>query len=154
MIDAVKFFSRRLAVLVAVIGPILASYPTVGNAATVTVTVGGNCFCYSPASVTIHQGDTVQWIWASGGYNSPRHSSTSGTPGSPNGLWDSGLLSAGDTFTHTFNTAGTFHYYCMLHGACCGMTGVVTVTNPTPTPTPTPMPGPPVVTTKPATFIA
>jgi hypothetical protein len=99
--------------------------------------------------VTIHPGDTVRWTWSSTG-----HSSTSGTPGAPNGLWDSGILGQGAAFTHTFNTAGSFPYYCRPHGACCGMRGTVTVTNPTPTPTPSPMPGPPVVTTNPATFIA
>ena len=76
---------------------------------------------------------------------SGNHSSTSGTPGVPNGLWDSGILSQGATFTHTFNTVGSFPYYCTPHGQCCGMTGMVTVTNPT---------GPPIVTTNPATLIA
>jgi plastocyanin len=149
MIDAVKSSSRRLTVWVAIIVPVLAFYPTVGNAATITVTVGNNCLCFSPSSVTIHPGDTVRWTWSSTG-----HSSTSGTPGAPNGLWDSGILGQGATFTHTFNTAGSFPYYCTPHGACCGMRGTVTVTNPSPTPTPSPMPGPPVVTTNPGTFIA
>ena len=149
MIDAIKPSSRRLAVFVAVIVSGLAFCPTVGNAATVTVTVGNNCFCFQPASVTIHPGDTVRWTWSSTG-----HSSTSGSPGAPNGLWDSGILSQGAAFTHTFNTVGSFPYYCTPHGACCGMRGTVTVTNPTPTPTPSPMPGPPVVTTNPATFVA
>jgi plastocyanin len=153
MIDAVKSFSHRLAVLVAIIVPVLAFYPTVGNAVTVTVTVGNNCMCYSPASVTIHPGDTVRWTF-SGGYYGPLHSSTSGIPGAPNGLWDSGLLDPGSVFTHTFNTPGSFPYYCTAHGQCCGMRGTVTVTNPTQTPTPSPVPGPPVVTTNPATFIA
>jgi len=149
MINSIKTSSRRLAVFVAVIVSGLAFCPTVGNAATVTVTVGNNCFCFQPASVTIHPGDTVRWTWSSTG-----HSSTSGSPGAPNGLWDSGILSQGAAFTHTFNTVGSFPYYCTPHGACCGMRGTVTVTNPTPTPTPSPMPGPPVVTTNPATFVA
>jgi plastocyanin len=54
---------------------------------TVTVTVGANCLCFMPSMVTIHPGDTVQWSWSSSG-----HSSTSGTPGAPNGIWDSGIL--------------------------------------------------------------
>jgi len=149
MIDAINTFSRRLAVLVAIIGPVLTFYPTVGNAATVTVTVGNNCLCFQPASVTIHPGDTVRWTWSSSG-----HSTTSGSPGMPNGIWDSGVRNQPATFTHTFNSAGNFPYYCIPHGGCCGMTGTVTVTNPTPTPTPPPMPGPPVVTTNPGTFIA
>ena len=155
MIGAIKSFSRRLAVLVTIIAPVMAFYPTVGNAATVNVTVGPNGnLVFMPSSVTIHPGDQVKWTWDSGGLYSPMHSSTSGTPGSPNGLWDSGILGQGAVFTHTFNTAGTFHYYCTVHGQCCGMTGVVTVMNSSPTPTPPPMSGPPVVTTDPATFIA
>ena len=149
MIAAIKSFSWRLAVWVVIIGPVLAFYPAMGNAATIPVTVGDNGFRFSPASVTIHPGDTVRWTWSSSG-----HSSTSGAPGHPSGLWDSTVLNQGAVFSHTFNTAGSFPYYCTPHGACCGMTGVVTVTNPTPTPTPSPMPGPPVVTTNPATFIA
>jgi plastocyanin len=151
-----KTSSRHLGVLVAIIVPILAFYPTAGSAATVTVTVNGSCNYYScsvffmPASVMIHRGDTVQWTW-----NSSNHSTTSGSPGVPNGLWDSGILNQGATFSHTFNTAGTFPYYCTVHGQCCGMTGTVTVTNPSPTPTPTPPTiGPPIVTTNPAAFIA
>ena len=41
---------------------------------------------------------------------------------------------------HTFNTAGSFSYYCTPHGACCGMRGTITVVSETPTPTPTPSP--------------
>jgi plastocyanin len=53
--------SRHLALLVVIIAPLLAFHPTVASAATVTVTVGNNCFCFGPASVTIQPGDTVQW---------------------------------------------------------------------------------------------
>jgi len=94
---------------------------------TVTVTVGANCLCFMPSMVTIHPGDTVQWSWSSSG-----HSSTSGTPGAPNGIWDSGILNLGATFSHTFNTPGSFPYYCTPHGQCCGMTGVVNVCTPPP----------------------
>ncbi len=30
----------------------------------------------------------------------------------PTDIWDSGVRSQGATFTHTFNSAGTFPYYC------------------------------------------
>ena len=68
----------------------------------------------------------------------------------PNGVWDSGVRSQGATFTHTFNSAGTFPYYCRVHG----QVGTVIVTNATPTPTPPPVTGPPVGITNPATLIA
>src|SRR5215472_15818818 len=127
MIEGMKTPSRFPPAVVLIVASFLAFCPTVASAPTVTVSVGDNSLCFNPASVTIHAGDTVQWMWGSSGYNSPLHSSTSGTPGAPNGLWDSGLLGPGDTFTHTFNTAGTFHYYCTQHGQCCAMRGVVTV---------------------------
>jgi plastocyanin len=111
--------------------------PLMANAATITVTVGNNCFCFSPSTVTIHPGDTVRWTWSSTG-----HSSTSGTPGAPGGLWDSGILNQGAVFSHTFNTAGSFPYYCMPHGACCNMVGTVMVVNASPIPTPAPSPTP------------
>src|SRR6267378_2104203 len=95
----------RMAAVVVTIAPLLAFCPTVASGATVTVMVGPNCLCFVPSSVTIQPGDTVQWIWSSSG-----HSSTSGSPGSPNGLWDSGLRNQGATFTQTFNTAGSFPY--------------------------------------------
>src|SRR5262249_8526021 len=64
------------------------------------------------------------WIW-----DSSTHSATSGTPGNPDGLFDSGVLNSGSTFSFTFLTAGTFSYFCTPHGLCCGMVGSVTVNN-------------------------
>ena len=55
----------------------------------------------------------------------------------PNGIWDSGIRNQGATFTRTFNSAGTFPYYCTPHGGCCNMVGTVTVVSETPTPQPT-----------------
>src|SRR5437870_8253772 len=120
-------------VAVATIVTLFALFPKSLSATTVTVTVGNNCLCFSPSSVTIHPGDTVQWTWSSTG-----HSSTSGSPGMPSGLWDSGILNQGATFTHTFNSTGSFPYYCTPHGGCCGMVGMVTVASVTPSPTPMP----------------
>jgi plastocyanin len=92
------------------------------GANTIQVQVAAGGLKFTPQDVTINVGDTVQWVWVGSG-----HSSTSGTPGHPDGLWDSGVQNAGFTFNHTFNTAGTFSYYCTPHGLCCGMVGSVTV---------------------------
>jgi plastocyanin len=132
----------------------LLCFPSTSSATTVTVYVGtdvgmnstvkmkGNGYMnpglvFSPAMVSIKVGDTVQWIW-----NDGPHSTTSGTPGKASGLWDSGIKSVGSSFTYQFNSVGTFPYFCSVHGACCGMTGSVTVSVGTPTPTPTPTPNP------------
>jgi plastocyanin len=93
------------------------------RAATIQVQVGSGGTKFTPQNVTIHVGDTVQWTWA--GNN---HSTTSGTPGNPDGLWDSGIHNIGFVFSRVFTTPGTFNYFCSPHGLCCGMIGTVTVT--------------------------
>ena len=153
-----RIFSWQL-ILVVIAATSLIFHPEAASATTVDVTVGPNFeLVFSPSSVTIHPGDQVRWTWSSSG-----HSTTSGSPGQPNGIWDSGIHNQGATFTQTFNSAGTFPYYCVPHGGCCNMVGTVMVANasPTPTPTPaptsTPIPTPtptPVVTTNPATKVA
>src|ERR1700741_659379 len=101
-----KIYSRRLVLLLATAVSLI-GYPKPAGAATVNVTVGFcHLYCgyfppiFVPSSVTIHPGDQVTWTWASSG-----HSTTS-----VNGIWDSGIRSQGATFTHTFNTVGTFPY--------------------------------------------
>ncbi len=72
---------------------------------------------------TIAVGDTIQWV---GGPSLP-HSTTSGTCSgtcTPDGTWDSGS-GTGITFSHTFTQAGSFPYFCIVHGAM--MTGTVVV---------------------------
>lgn len=96
------------------------------SAATIQVRVGAGGLKFTPQDVTIQVGDTVQWVWARNG-----HSTTSGTPGSPNGIWDSGVQNKNFVFNHVFSSAGTFPYYCSPHGACCGMIGSVTVSGTT-----------------------
>src|SRR5689334_14495813 len=97
--------------------------PLAVKAATVDVQVGQGGLKFTPSTVMIQVGDTVRWVWDANG-----HSSTSGTPGHPDGMWDSGTQNTGFTFSFTFTNAGTFSYFCTPHGACCGMTGTVTVT--------------------------
>ena len=68
----------------------LVGYAKPAIATTFNVTVGPNGnLVFDPASVTIQVGDQVKWTWDSGG-----HSTTSGSPGSPDGIWDSGIHNA------------------------------------------------------------
>lgn len=132
--------------LVVAVAISLVAYAQPANATTFNVTVGpsGN-LVFDPASVTIHVGDQVTWTWGSSG-----HSTTSGSPGLPNNIWDSGIHNQGATFSQTFNTAGTFPYYCTPHGGCCGMVGTVMVINSSPTPTPSATPRPSATATPPS----
>lgn len=122
------------------------------EAATFTVQIAqGGSLTFSPSVQPINVGDTVHWVWGAGG-----HSTTSGNSCTSDGSWDSGVRNSGFTFDVTFNTAGTFPYYCSVH-CFAGMTGTIIVSPPlTPTPTaapapPTPTPGgPPTPTPGPA----
>ena len=119
------------------------------QAATVTVQVGpGTQMLYSPNPVSIAVGDTIHWVWSSTGLI--RHSVTSGVAPTPDGLFDSGEFPTPHSFDFTFNTAGTFPYFCTVHGIM--MTGSVEVATATPTPPPpTPTPTPTATPTPPAT---
>jgi plastocyanin len=106
--------------------------PTPGGATpqTVTVQVGSGGFRFDPPSVMIHVGDTVHWVWASGGHNvvGGMAGNADGSFCSPGGATcaASPLLGSGTTFDHTFTQAGSFPYFCSAHFAF-GMTGMVTV---------------------------
>ena len=67
--------------------------------------------CLVPSEVTINVGGEV--IWTNDGSNT---TITSGTPNDgPDGEFDSGMLSAGSSFSHKFEEAGEYHYFSMIH---------------------------------------
>ncbi|HEU0209252.1 MAG TPA: plastocyanin/azurin family copper-binding protein [Candidatus Udaeobacter sp.] len=98
------------------------------------VTVGpGGAFTFSPNTVDILVGDTVRWTWGSDG-----HSVTGGEDCaansefcSPDDMNCSGfnVSPTGTVYQHTFNTAGSYSYYCVAH-CFRGMVGTVNVTAP------------------------
>lgn len=68
--------------------------------------------CYIPAEVTTDVGSEVVWT----NDDSASHTVTSGDPkNGPDGIFDSGLFLAGSTFSHTFEEAGEFPYFCQVH---------------------------------------
>ena len=69
-------------------------------------------FAFSPATITIESGTTVTWI----NEDSVGHTVTSDS-GSE---LDSPLLKKSEVYTHTFNTPGTYQYYCAPHPAMKG----------------------------------
>lgn len=87
--------------------------PTNGGSAGVTV---GNNF-FSPATLSVATGATVTWTWAMG---DTLHTVTfdDNAPGSS--------PQSSGTFQRTFTTAGTYSYFCSIHGKNV-MSGSVTV---------------------------
>ena len=77
--------------------------------------------CYSPAKITINAGDTVHWM----NVDSAAHTVTAGTSADVKiEVFDSSLLMADGTWSHEFNDAGIYDYFCMVHP---WMIGTVTV---------------------------
>ena len=77
--------------------------------------------CYLPQDITISTGDTVQWD----NVDNAAHTVTGGSPSDgPSGVFDSSLLMAGLDYSFTFNDAGSYDYFCMVHP---WMVGSVTV---------------------------
>ena len=72
-------------------------------------------------------GATVTWTNG----DSAAHTVTSAdgmtTDAATTDLFDSGLMGDGDTFTHTFDTAGTFYYLCTPHRSMASMHAEVVV---------------------------
>lgn len=63
-------------------------------------------FAFRPRTVMGVVGDTVTWR---------NNGAQMHTSSSFDFLWDSGILNPGDTFSRTFDAAGTFRYYCDVH---------------------------------------
>jgi plastocyanin len=74
-------------------------------------------FAYNPLTVTISKGTTVTWTNS----DSAPHTVTS-----VSGAFDSGSISQGGTFSHTFDQAGTFEYSCTIHPTIVHGTVIVT----------------------------
>jgi plastocyanin len=103
---------RALVVLVAVMGLTVGSLAVSGEAAP-TADVSIVDFAFSPRRLAVTAGDSVTWT------NNGRSPHTTSSR-----VWDSGILSPGDTFTRTFDSPGRFRYRCNLHPE---MKGVILV---------------------------
>lgn len=96
--------------------------PPAEAAAPEPVTIEMANFAYVPNEITVAAGTAVTWINKDSG---PRHSATAS-----DGSFDTGLFDEGNTATVTFDTPGTYVYYCLLHGSPdgSGMAATITVT--------------------------
>ena len=72
-------------------------------------------FSFQPASISVAVGSTVTWT---------NNDTTGHTVTADDGSFDSGTVAPGATFSHTFDTAGTFTYHCNIHPS---MTATITV---------------------------
>lgn len=157
---------RALLVAGVAAAPLLPAPPHARAQREAEVLIGpGNIF--GPRFAAVEVGDTVRWTHQDDGQ---AHTVTA-QPGQPEG-WDSSPNAAAgrcavladdcmyedgyNSFTHVFATAGTYNYYCKIHGQPagqpsrgeCGMCGQIRVNVPR-TPEPPPTTRPPTTTRRP-----
>jgi plastocyanin len=89
------------------------------EAQSTTIDVGDFWFCNSSFEVgvcdtTVVTGSTVTWDVSSGIHTVTECDATFTTCPPPGGF-DSGTMNAAATFSQTFDTPGTFPYYCAFH---------------------------------------
>lgn len=102
---------RRIGLAIALAALAAGSMAGTAGAADQSVNMGG--FAFSPATVTVTEGDAVTW---SNGDEVP-HTATGSA-------FDTGTITTGGSASVTFDTAGSFDYVCTIHPA---MTGTVVV---------------------------
>src|SRR5918992_2231939 len=91
-----------------------ASIPSDSTVVKIVANAGSNSF--SPNPVEVKVGETVTWI----NDDSGRHTVTS-----KDGIFDSGMMGKGQSFSFTFDKAGEYPYSCSPHPS---MVGTVVVT--------------------------
>jgi plastocyanin len=90
------------------------SIPDNSTVVKMVANAGSNSF--SPNPVEVKVGETVTWI----NDDSGRHTVTS-----KDGVFDSGMMGKGQSFSFTFDKAGEYQYFCEPHP---NMVGTVVVT--------------------------
>jgi plastocyanin len=102
----------NILILVSIISPILfLSGCTQQPAATGKNTVSIQNFAFDPSTLTVANGTTVTWI---------NNDNVGHTVTSASGLFHSGTLSNGQTFSYTFTVPGTYNYSCSIHPSMRG----------------------------------
>ena len=68
--------------------------------------------CFIPSKVSINAGDTISWT----NDDTAVHTTTGGSISTgTTGTFDSGLIQSGVMYEYTFDSAGTFDYFCVVH---------------------------------------
>lgn len=92
-------------------------------------TVELELIAYRPEQLTVDVGTTVTWKQMDPGFHTVTSGKvdqgSAGVTTEPDGTFASGNLATGDTFTYTFDSPGTYSYFCEIHPAT--MSGEVIV---------------------------
>jgi plastocyanin len=102
---------------------------------TIAMETDGGKYYFDPTGLFVKPGETVTWKIKSGAHSTTAYEKGTG-PASVTRIpasataWNSGIVSEqGATFTHTFDTKGTYDYFCIPHKSL-GMVGRIVVGEP------------------------
>jgi nitrite reductase (NO-forming) len=74
---------------------------------------GANAF--SPNTITVKVGTTVTWTNTDDMLHTVTSGTSTGIAGTPDGTFNSGFISPGESWSYTFTEAGEFPYFCTPH---------------------------------------
>lgn len=132
------------AILAAVLAPVSTLTPAFAAEVAADIVAGASSRttdAFAPYPINAIVGDTVIWT----NRDTQPHTVTSGTGAQPDGKFDSSpnfspLIVSQQSFSHTFEEAGEFPYYCALHPNQIGTVIVTSGSGPGPEPEPEPVP--------------
>ena len=132
--DSPRRSLRALLGLVLLLGGSVLLGATLAPSATDPAVVVGmtNTMTYTPDTVRVEVGETVRWENSSAVMHTvtadPEEAFKDESVTLPDGAstFNSGNMDPGQTFEHTFETPGTYRYFCIPHEAV-GMRGTVIV---------------------------
>jgi plastocyanin len=101
-------------IAIATFGSVAATLSKTDDTPTVTI----SNFAYSPAQLTITQGQSVTFV---------NQDDVGHTVTAEDGSFDSKMLDKSKSWTFKFDKAGTYKYYCTVHPS---MHGIITVSSP------------------------
>lgn len=84
-------------------------------------------FAFTPQTLTVKTGTTVTWTNNDGAPHTVASADSISTDANTTGLFESGNLGKGDTFSFTFTESGTYFYVCTLHAGEPAMHGEIVV---------------------------
>jgi plastocyanin len=84
-------------------------------------------FAFTPSTLAVKAGTTVTWTNKDGAPHTVTATDGMSTDANTTGLFDSGSLGQGQTFSFTFTKAGTYFYECTIHRTMQSMHAQVVV---------------------------
>jgi plastocyanin len=84
-------------------------------------------YAFAPQTITVNAGTRVTWKNADGFDHHLASANSLKTTAKVTGMFSSGVLRKGSTFSFTYKKKGTYYYECTIHASMTSMHGKVVV---------------------------